>query len=248
MGIVEKTVDAKGPRWECIKAFSASVSAIQCCSSIGGFLLPMAASCRASARRSPFWIRQLPQNRQCAWSHFVLLPMRPWLPTTLRVLAWSALFSTLSVWCRRLRDDTWWACSSLEKLLPNGHVVFKCVDRLWSNRVWPIFECFGQIFQTPEAQAPQTQTRRREPDPLGPTLRGPFGATLLLDWASNVHSVVGLDSPGPPSAGPPSGGLPSARPPKISPFFSLSRTHFVLILSLWVSSSGILVVFEAPGA
>ena len=43
-------------------------------------------------------------------------------PRWTRFLARSALFSTLSVWCRRLREDTWWACSSLERLLSNtGH-------------------------------------------------------------------------------------------------------------------------------
>ena len=35
---------------------------------------------------------------------------------------------------------------------------------------------------------------------------------------------------------------------KISRFFSLSRPIFALFVSLWVSSRGILVVFEAQGA
>ena len=54
----------------------------------------------------------------------VFLPTRLWQPTTpprwTRILARSALFSTLSVWCRRLREDKWWACSSLERLLSNN--------------------------------------------------------------------------------------------------------------------------------
>ena len=47
--------------------------------------------------------------------------------------------------------------------------------------------------------------------------------------------------------GAPKGGVPKGGRPKISRFFSLSRHHFALFVSLLVSSRGNLVVFEAPG-
>ena len=43
------------------------------------------------------------------------------------------------------------------------------------------------------------------------------------------------------------GGGPKGGGPKISRFFFLSRPIFALFVSLWGSSRGFLVVFEAPG-
>ena len=61
---------------------------------------------------------------------------------------------------------------------------------------------------------------------------------LVLVW------LLVLDPPGPPCAGPPA--LDHAGPANISRFFfSSPAPMFALFVSLWVSSRGILVVFEA---
>ena len=54
--------------------------------------------------------------------------------------------------------------------------------------------------------------------------------------------------PNPEKSETPKGGAPKGGGPKIPRFFFLSRHHFVLFVSLWVSSSGILVVFGSAGA
>ena len=52
----------------------------------------------------------------------VLLPTRLWQPTTPQggQEFWLVLLSSQRCPCRRLREDTWWACSSLERLLSNN--------------------------------------------------------------------------------------------------------------------------------
>ena len=50
-----------------------------------------------------------------------------------------------------------------------------------------------------------------------------------------------------PPFGAPKGGAPKGGGPKFRAFSSLSRHRFTLSVSLWVSSRGILVVFEAQG-
>ena len=58
----------------------------------------------------------------------------------------------------------------------------------------------------------------------------------------------GAPKGGAPKGGAPKGGGPEGvEGPKFRAFSSLSRHRFALIVSLWVSSRGILVVFKAQG-
>ena len=76
----------------------------------------------------------------------------------------------------------------------------------------------------------------------GPTCSG-FG--VVVDVV--VVVVAGLDFPWTTfrRTSPPLDPPPPDRP-KFRSFFSLSRHHFALLVSIWVSARGILVVFEAP--
>ena len=77
------------------------------------------------------------------------------------------------------------------------------------------------------------------PEAWGPEAWGPE-AWGLEAWGPEAWG------PEPRKNGAPKGGAPKGRGPKISRFFSLSRHHFALFVSIWVSARGILVVFEAP--
>ena len=61
----------------------------------------------------------------------------------------------------------------------------------------------------------------------------------------NTHTPTHTHTPTPTHT--PKGGAPKGGGPKMSLFFPSSSPIFVLFLSLWGSSRGILVVFEAPG-
>ena len=127
-----------------------------------------------------------------------------------------------------------WICGSRPNLAKPDLAIliwsnWPIFDRIWPNRIWPILFLVG----------PGGVGARRGGGPEG---WGPGGA-----GARRGGSPEGW-GPGPRKSGTRRGGGPEAwGGPKISRFFSLSCRKFHFLLSLWGSSSGILVVFEAPG-
>ena len=89
------------------------------------------------------------------------------------------------------------------------------------------------------------QKKNKEEQTRGPELLGPEG------WGPKPRKMepcrVGPRRGGAAKGGAPKGGLRRVEAQNLGVFFSLSRHHFALFVSLLESSRGILVVFEAPG-
>ena len=97
--------------------------------------------------------------------------------------------------------------------------------RLWQSRLWPklVFQSLGLLFKKKNENNKMRKKHRRSTT-SGPRRVGP--------------RRVGLPSPEKWS--------PEGWGPNFA-FFPSPATVFILFVSVWVSSRGILVVFEAPG-
>ena len=136
-------------------------------------------------------------------------------------------------WKLVIRDCVWEIRLRPTLAKPTLAILF---DRLWPtliDRLWPKL---GPTLANLLFQYFPVFTTWKNKHPFGP-----------CEAPKGVPPKGVLPKGGAPKGGAPKGGPRRVGGPKFRAFLSLSRHHFALFVSIWVSARGILVVFEAPG-